>query len=42
MPTQAVTLRVPLSIYEFLKNRAERCYRSVEGELLEVAAAEAA
>lgn len=42
MPTQAVTLRIPLPIYEFFKNRAERTHRSVEGELLEVAAAEAA
>ncbi len=42
MPTQAVTLRVPLPIYEFFKNRADRTHRSVEGEMLEVAAAEAA
>ncbi len=42
MPTQAVTLRVPLPVYEFFRNRAERAHRSVEGELLELAATAAA
>ena len=42
MPTQAVTLRVPLPVYEFFKNRAEQTHRTVEGELLEVAATVAA
>ncbi len=41
MPTQAITLRLPLPVYEFFKNRAERTHRSVEGELLEVATTEA-
>ena len=38
MSTQAVTLRLPLPVYEFFKGRAEKAHRSVEGELLELAA----
>ncbi len=38
MSTQAITLQVPLSIYEFFRNRARQTHRSVEGELLELAA----
>lgn len=42
MSTQAVTLRVPLPIYEFFQNRAKRTHRSVEKEFLELAAVAAA
>lgn len=38
MSTQAVTLRLPLPVYELFRSRAERSQRSVEGELLEVVA----
>ena len=38
MSTQAVTLQLPLSVYEFYKSRAQRARRSVEGELLELVA----
>ncbi len=42
MSTHAVTLRVPLPVYELFKSRAERAQRSVEGELLGVVATAAA
>ncbi len=42
MSTQAVTLQVPLTLYEFFQNRAKRTHRSVEKEFLELAATAAA
>lgn len=38
MSTHAVTLRLPLSVYQFFKSRAQKAQTSVESELLELAA----